>query len=179
MTDADFDRAVERDAESDVLEAQNPVRQLFNHVAQGGTADIVKNMMIRCQPVCSQFDAHMLLQIHAHMLLQIHDELVFEVPKRRSAEFARAMRRALIALPTAGFRVPIVVEPSAGERFGDMVPLGPAVLSDSWWVRLWYGWLVPLWGRFWKWLKKALTRARTPASLLMRPFLAFWRWWRR
>ena len=29
-------------------------RQLFNHVVQGGTADIVKTMMVRCQPVCSQ-----------------------------------------------------------------------------------------------------------------------------
>ena len=30
--------------------------------------------------------------------------------------------------------------------------------------------------RFWKWLKKALARLRMPASLLMRPFWAFWRW---
>jgi hypothetical protein len=140
-------------------------------VAQGGTADIVKTMMVRCQPVCSQFDAH--------LLLQIHDELVFEVPKRRMGEFARAMRRVLITPPTEDFRVPIVVEPSVGTRFGEMAPLGPDVLSDSWWIRLWHGWLVPFWGRFWKWLKKAITRARMPASLLMRLFRAIWRWWRR
>jgi DNA polymerase I-like protein with 3'-5' exonuclease and polymerase domains len=144
-------------------------RQLFNHVAQGGTADIVKTMMVRAQPVCAQFDAH--------LLLQIHDELVFEVPKRRSAEFSRAMRRVLLAPPTNDFRVPIVVEPSAGTRFGDMVLLGPAVLSDYRLVRLWHGWIVPFWRRLWNWIKKTLARARTPAFLLMRPFRAIWRLW--
>jgi DNA polymerase I-like protein with 3'-5' exonuclease and polymerase domains/phage FluMu protein Com len=120
-------------------------RQLFNHVAQGGTADIVKTMMVRAQPVCAQFDAH--------LLVQIHDELVFEVPKRRMGEFARAMRRVLIMPPTEDFRVPIVVEPSAGTRFGEMVPLGPDVLSDSWWIRLWHR-LASMWKRFWKrWFK--------------------------
>jgi DNA polymerase I-like protein with 3'-5' exonuclease and polymerase domains len=120
-------------------------RQLFNHVAQGGTADIVKTMMVRAQPVCAQFDAH--------LLVQIHDELVFEVPKRRMGEFARAMRRVLITLPTEDFCVPIVVEPSAGTRFGEMVPLGPDVLSDSLWIRLWHR-LVLMWKRFWKrWFK--------------------------
>jgi DNA polymerase I-like protein with 3'-5' exonuclease and polymerase domains len=120
-------------------------RQLFNHVAQGGTADIVKTMMVRCQPVCTQFDAN--------LLVQIHDELVFEAPKRRMGAFSRAMQRVLLLPPTEDFRVPIVVEPSAGTRFGEMAPLGPDVLSDFWWIRLWHR-LASMWKRFWeRWSK--------------------------
>ena len=48
-------------------------RQLFNHVALGGTADIVKIMMLRSASVCPRFKAR--------LILQIHDELVFEAPK--------------------------------------------------------------------------------------------------
>ena len=47
--------------------------QLFNHVAQGGTADIAKIMMLRSASVCSRFKAR--------LILQIHDERVFEAPK--------------------------------------------------------------------------------------------------
>ena len=141
-------------------------RQLFNHVAQGGTADVVKTMMIRCQPVCSQFNAR--------LLLQIHDELIFETPKRRSAEFSRAMRRVLLAPPTVDFHIPIVVEPVAGTRFGDMTPVGLDVLSDYWWMRLWHR-LVLTGKRFWQWFKKPLSRAGMPAFLLLRRFMTLFR----
>ena len=127
-------------------------RQLFNHVAQGGTADIVKTMMVRAQPVCSQFDAH--------LLLQIHDELVFEVRKRRAPAFTRAMRRVLLAPPTDDFRVPIVVSRRPASDSATWPPLGPAVLSDYRLVRLWHGWLLPFWRRLWKWIKETL-RVRT------------------
>ena len=146
-------------------------RQLFNHVAQGGTADIVKTMMVRAQPVCAQFDAH--------LLVQIHDELVFEVPKHRMGAFSRAIQRVLLLPPTEDFRVPIVVEPSAGTRFGEMSLLGPDVLSDHWLVRFWHRWIVPPWRRLWKWIKTAFARARTPAFLLMCPFWSFYQQWRR
>jgi len=141
-------------------------RQLFNHVAQGGTADIAKTMMIRCHPVCRQFDAH--------LLLQIHDELVFEVPKRQASEFARTMQRVLLEAPSEDFRVPIVLEPKAGQRFGDLVPLGPAEMANSWWIRWWHGWWVPNRNRLWAYLKCALTRARTPALLIMRRIWGIW-----
>lgn len=32
-------------------------RQLFNHIAQGGTADVAKTMMLRAEPVCRRFGA--------------------------------------------------------------------------------------------------------------------------
>jgi hypothetical protein len=117
-------------------------RQLFNHIAQGGTADVAKTMMLRAEPVCRRFGAR--------LLLQIHDELVFEVPQRKWAAFARAMKRVLEQPPALGFRVPIVVEPKAGPRFGEMQKLRPEDLWESWLVRLWFrvrGWLA----RLWKW----------------------------
>jgi hypothetical protein len=104
-------------------------RQLFNHVAQGGTADIAKTMMVRCQRPCRQFDAR--------LLLQIHDELVFEVPKPRALEFTRAVQQVLMTPPTTDFRVPIVVEPKAGERFGEMTPVDLGMSQTEWLIRLW------------------------------------------
>src|SRR5690606_35126263 len=35
-------------------------RSLFNHLAQGGTADIAKTMMLRAQPVCQRFRAKLI-----------------------------------------------------------------------------------------------------------------------
>ena len=99
-------------------------RQLFNHVAQGGTADVAKIMMLRAEPLCREQGAR--------MLLQIHDELVFEVPARRLGRFARRMKRTLEEPPTPDFRVPVVVEPKAGDRFGELAALGPEVLAPYW-----------------------------------------------
>jgi DNA polymerase I-like protein with 3'-5' exonuclease and polymerase domains len=87
-------------------------RQLFNHLCQGATADVVKRMMIRSLPVCRAFGAR--------LLLQIHDELVFEVPIRNTGWFVRRMRQVLETPPTPDFRVPIVVEPKVGVRFGEL-----------------------------------------------------------
>jgi DNA polymerase I-like protein with 3'-5' exonuclease and polymerase domains len=142
-------------------------RQLFNHVAQGGTADIAKTMMIRSQPVCSEFDAH--------LLVQIHDELVFEVPKRRMGEFSRVMQHVLTQPPTEDFCVPIVVKPAFGTRFGEMTPLGPDHLSHNPLIRCWYGVVLPIlkrphgWlKRIYSWLKRLLAYAGVPAFLLLR-----------
>jgi DNA polymerase I-like protein with 3'-5' exonuclease and polymerase domains len=120
-------------------------RQLFNHVAQGGTADVAKTMMLRAEPVCRRFGAQ--------LLLQIHDELVFEVPQRKWAPFTWAMKKALEQPPVEDFRVPVVVEPKAGPRFGEMKKLRPEDLWESRLVRLWFrvrGWLA----RLWKWLRR-------------------------
>ena len=50
-----------------------PARSLAEAAEMRGLrpADIVKTMMVRAQPVCAQFNAH--------LLVQIHDELVFEI----------------------------------------------------------------------------------------------------
>jgi hypothetical protein len=87
-------------------------KQLFNHLCQGATADVAKRMMIRSLPVCLAFGAR--------LLIQIHDELVFEVPEGRIGWFVRRMRQVLELPPTPDFRVPIVVEPKVGLRFGEL-----------------------------------------------------------
>lgn len=104
-------------------------RQLFNHVAQGGTADIAKTMMIRCQSTCRQFEAR--------LLLQIHDELLFEVPQRRTSEFTRAIQQVLLAPPTEDFHVPIVIEPKIGQRFEEMAAVDSGMPQLRWAVGLW------------------------------------------
>jgi hypothetical protein len=90
-------------------------RSAFNFICQGGTADIAKRMMLRAQPVCARFGAR--------LLLQIHDELVFEAPREQATEFQRVMWRVLEEPPLPSFRIPIVVEPKRGPRFGELCKL--------------------------------------------------------
>jgi DNA polymerase I-like protein with 3'-5' exonuclease and polymerase domains len=87
-------------------------RSLFNHLCQGGTADIAKLMMLRSQPLCERFGAR--------LLIQIHDELVFEVPKDRATAFIEAVQSELERPPARDFRVPVQVEVKRGLRFGDV-----------------------------------------------------------
>ncbi len=136
-------RRVRTPREEAVYEGFDRVRrQLFNHICQGGTADVAKLMMLRADPICRAFGAR--------PLIQIHDELVFEVPARRADRFARRMKRTLEEPPTPDFRVPIVVEPKAGDRFGELAKLGPEVLSPYWVQRVWHRlrrWAGRVWGR--------------------------------
>ena len=87
-------------------------RALFNAIAQGGTADLTKLMMLGIGPTLSRFESS--------LLLQIHDELVFSVPRDRVAEFIRRVVPELSRPPVPGFAVPIVLEPKHGARFGAM-----------------------------------------------------------
>lgn len=89
-------------------------------------------MMLRSRPLCERFNAR--------MLLQIHDELLFEVPgsSRQVMRFVRAMSRILEAPPTPDFRVPIVVEPKIGPRFGDLRELERWEYASNWFVRMWH-----------------------------------------
>jgi DNA polymerase-1 len=90
-------------------------RQLFNHIAQAGTADLVKAMMLRVQPVCCGFGAR--------LILQIHDELVFEVPEMprdRWRSFLSGLRQMLRRPPAPDFRVPVNIEVKIGRRFGEL-----------------------------------------------------------
>lgn len=97
---------------------ETTARSAFNFICQGGTADVCKLMMIRSQPLCHQFEAR--------LLLQIHDELVFEVPKDRIDGFFGAVMPVLQQEPCPGFKVPIIVEAKRGERFGELVTAKPS-----------------------------------------------------
>jgi len=85
--------------------------------------------MMRARPVCEAFNAK--------IVLQIHDEVAFDVPKP-TGRFIRAMKKVLERPPTPDFRVPIIVEPKVGTRFGDLRELHPAEWSDWWIVRAWH-----------------------------------------
>jgi integrase len=87
-------------------------RAAFNFICQGGTADICKLMMLRAQRICQQFGAR--------LLIQIHDELVFEVPQDLASAFIPVMKSVLEEKPRSDFKVPIIVEPKRGFRFGEL-----------------------------------------------------------
>ncbi|HKM54800.1 MAG TPA: DNA polymerase [Isosphaeraceae bacterium] len=111
-------------------------RAAFNFICQAGTADVAKLMMLRAGPLCEQYGAR--------LLIQIHDELVFEVPQEHAERFLTKMRRELERPPTPEFRVPIVVEAKRGVRFGDLAVF-PAPRKPGCWftgLRAWLGRLV-------------------------------------
>jgi DNA polymerase I-like protein with 3'-5' exonuclease and polymerase domains/ribosomal protein L37AE/L43A len=124
-------------------------RQLVNHIFQGSTADVARLMMIRSQPLCREFGAR--------LLLQIHDEVLFEIPgnERRVMQFVRAAVKILQLPPSPEFSVPIVVEPKIGKRFGELRELElweyAAAPPLRWW-RLFTQWIRSRWrgaaGRF-------------------------------
>jgi DNA polymerase I-like protein with 3'-5' exonuclease and polymerase domains len=87
-------------------------RSLINHIYQGGTADVSKVMMLRCQSYCRW--------VGAKLLLNIHDEVLFEVPSPRVSEFIRTMRRLLELPPTPTWQIPIRVDAKYGTSFGAM-----------------------------------------------------------
>jgi DNA polymerase I-like protein with 3'-5' exonuclease and polymerase domains len=90
-------------------------RQLSTHIAQAGTADLVKAMMLRVQPACRQFGARLILQIHDALVLEAPD-----MPRGRWRAFLTALRQALRAPPAPDFRVPMVIEVKIGRRFGEL-----------------------------------------------------------
>ena len=87
-------------------------RSAINAIMQGGTMDVITQMMLRSCPVAEAFGAR--------LILQVHDELVWEVPYFRHAEFIHAMQGVLQQPPTANFRVPMRVGFKRGFRFGQI-----------------------------------------------------------
>jgi len=87
-------------------------RSAVNVVMQGGTADVLTSMRIRCQPILHRHGAR--------LLASIHDELVFEVPMPHYREFVAELWRALEASPGPGFTIPMSVGIKIGQRFGQM-----------------------------------------------------------
>ena len=86
-------------------------RALFNALAQGGTSDITRVMILYISPTLSRFGAH--------LLLQIHDELLFEVPQERVQQFVDTIVPELTSM-VPEFAVPIILEAKIGTRFGEM-----------------------------------------------------------
>ena len=115
-----------RGEEADYEGFDATARAAFNFICQGGTSDVSKIMMLRSQPICSEFGAR--------LLIQIHDELVFEVPQERASEFLSIMKKVLETPPVPEFQVPMVVEAKRGFAFGDLVTVEattPTVVAAS------------------------------------------------
>jgi DNA polymerase I-like protein with 3'-5' exonuclease and polymerase domains len=89
-------------------------RALFNALAQGGTADLTKLMILSVGPTLARFNAK--------LLLQIHDELLFEVPQEQVQSFVDAVVPELTQV-VPEFAVPVILEAKIGARFGEMEPL--------------------------------------------------------
>lgn len=121
-------------------------RQLTNHIFQASTADIARLMMLRSQPLCREFGAR--------LVLQIHDELLFSVPgtQRRLMQFVRAASKVLEQPPTPDFSVPITVGPKIGTKFGELRDLERWEYMSPWPVRWWRhsAQAVRLWLKNWR-----------------------------
>ncbi len=87
-------------------------RSLVNSIMQGGTVDMVTQMMLRCRSICLQFEAR--------LLINIHDELVYEVPQAHLLGFITAMQQSLAVPLGPEWRIPLVMEFKMGPSFGQL-----------------------------------------------------------
>jgi DNA polymerase I len=96
-------------------------RAAENMPNQGMVAEIIKLAMIR---------VHARLQeegMASRMLLQVHDELLLEVPERELAEVAALVVREMEN--AVELSVPLQVEVKSGRSWGEMRPLGDALVG--------------------------------------------------
>jgi DNA polymerase I-like protein with 3'-5' exonuclease and polymerase domains len=91
---------------------ESVVRNLFNHIAQGGTAEIAKRLML--------IGDRLVENVGGLQVLQIHDELLFEIPEERVREFSLSFIRA-VRRWSQQFTVPIMIEEKRGRKFGEML----------------------------------------------------------
>ena len=101
--------------EAKYLGFDSTARGLVNSIYQGGTADISKQMLLRATPLCEQYGAR--------LLLNIHDELVLTCPTDQVEPLATALKVALEQPPAPTFKIPIRVDIDVGTRFGELVPI--------------------------------------------------------
>ncbi len=96
-------------------------RMAINAPIQGASADIIKIAMIRVHDNIVKKG----LESDARLLLQVHDELVFEVRKPKVKELARDIKSIMESVLTKEetMGVPLIVDVSAGENWGDMKPV--------------------------------------------------------
>lgn len=87
------------------------IRTLFNHLAQGGTAEIAKRLML--------IGDRLVERVGGLQVLQIHDELLFEIPEDHVREFSLSFTRA-VRRWSRQFTVPIIIEEKRGHQFGEM-----------------------------------------------------------
>ena len=92
-------------------------RMAINTPLQGTAADMIKKAMIEAQRTISEEYEN----DGVKMLLQVHDELVFEIKNDKVAEVSEKIKK--IMEEVLRLKVPIVVDASAGENWGEMEPI--------------------------------------------------------
>jgi DNA polymerase-1 len=98
-------------------------RMAINMPVQGGSADIIKDAMIRLDPALREH------RLAARLLLQVHDELVLEVERshvRPTADLVRSIMEG-----AARLAVPLVVEISTGDNWEELEPYGAEASADG------------------------------------------------
>ncbi len=91
-------------------ERQEAIRQAFNAVVQGSSADAIKMAMIHL--------AGDLLPLKAHMVLQVHDEIVVDTPADELDTVRRLMQESMET--AVKLSVPLVTHLSAGPSLRDL-----------------------------------------------------------
>lgn len=96
-------------------------RQAINAPIQGTAADIVKLAMVRAD----EFLQKEKLEEGVPLILQVHDELVYEVKKDLAEELAPKIKKIMesVVPPEKSREVPIVVDVSVGDNWGEMKKL--------------------------------------------------------
>ncbi len=87
-------------------------RMAINMPIQGTAADMIKQAMLNI--------SHFLKgkEVDVRLLLQVHDELIFEIKADKLTEYIEPLRSLMAAaLPLS---VPVIVEDSAGDNWGDL-----------------------------------------------------------
>jgi DNA polymerase-1 len=87
-------------------------RMAINTPLQGTAADLIKMAMIKAASLIKGHEKEI------RMLLQVHDELIFEVKKDKLDYYAPRIKQ--IMQEVLKLRVPIVVDESRGENWGEL-----------------------------------------------------------
>ncbi len=98
-------------------------RMAINTPLQGTAADMIKIAMIKVAQMATNFNTNgHQLEKSICMLLQVHDELLFEVRGDKVEEAAQEIKK--IMEEVLKLKVPIIVDMSAGENWGEMREVG-------------------------------------------------------
>jgi DNA polymerase-1 len=102
---------------------EQALRMAINAPIQGTSADIIKIAMVEIDKYIESEK----LQDSVFMLLQIHDELVFEIKAELVKSAATAIKKIMesVITPERSKDVPLIVNVSCGENWGEMWKLWP------------------------------------------------------
>ena len=87
-------------------------RMAINTPLQGTAADLIKAAMVKVEELIKGHEAEI------RLLLQVHDELIFEIKQDKISTYTTKIKQ--IMENVLKLRVPIVVEESEGNNWGEL-----------------------------------------------------------